>query len=329
MSEPSPPGASGSLSREARIAHANELINRAFCPCDVDVHTRDDRFGVHIDTLSLGAIQVVDFRGSGVLEAHHQLRHVRAQDNEDIWFYLPRSARFLLTSGNERHMLGPAEFGFVGDGRPFSGCVYPGPDNTFAAWLVRIPATLFLPRLPFVDRYRHHPLTLDCAGARVTAGLLDALRSERGAWGGEAALALGESLVNAIVAAGHDAISRAQAHAPARARLARLRLRERVERYILARLGDASLDTRSIARDCGISLRGLHALFDDGTLTVSAWIRHQRLAHSRAMLRNRSADELTIIEIAMACGFNDAAHFAKAYRREFGVAPSEERKRAR
>jgi hypothetical protein len=88
MNEPSSAGSSGPLSRAARIARTNELINRAFCPCDVDVHTADDHFGVDIETIALGTIQVVDFRGSGILEAHHQLRHVRAQKDQDIWFYL-------------------------------------------------------------------------------------------------------------------------------------------------------------------------------------------------------------------------------------------------
>jgi len=327
MSEPLSAGSvADTLSREAQRARAKELVNRFFCRCDVDVHTKDSRFGVDIDVVKLGAVEVLDFRGSGVLEAHRRFRHIRDQGGEDIWFYLPRTARFRLSNGTEAHMLTPAQFGFVSDALPFSGCVYPGPDNTFAAWLVRLPASLFRPRLPVVDRYCHYPLTLDCASARVTAGLLDSLHAERETWSGAAAPLLGETLVHAIVAAGHDAITREDTRTIRRQDASRQRLLERVRQYVFARLGDPALDTLSIARDCGISVRSLHGLFDDTTTTVSAWIRAQRLERCREMLRDRNAAELSITEIAMACGFNDSAHFSKAYRRYFGVTPTADRR---
>ncbi|HMM75149.1 MAG TPA: helix-turn-helix transcriptional regulator [Gammaproteobacteria bacterium] len=66
----------------------------------------------------------------------------------------------------------------------------------------------------------------------------------------------------------------------------------------------------------------LHDLFSDSPMTVSAWIRRQRLERCREVLREPHAQGMSVTEIALACGFKDPAHFCKAYRRHFGIAPT-------
>jgi len=62
-------------------------------------------------------------------------------------------------------------------------------------------------------------------------------------------------------------------------------------------------------------------LFVCNGLSVSDWIRVQRLAHCKDDLANPLLDRKSITEIAFFWGFNDSAHFSRAFRQEFGMSP--------
>ena len=97
---------------------------------------------------------------------------------------------------------------------------------------------------------------------------------------------------------------------------------EKMENTIATPLARAA-----VASAAGITPRHLDCLFAVhlGT-TFSAHYRRLRLDHARNLLRQSA---LSATEIAMACGFSGAAHFARRYRAEFGVTPKAERVRKR
>jgi len=97
---------------------------------------------------------------------------------------------------------------------------------------------------------------------------------------------------------------------------------QRILNYIDAHLTDASLNPPEIARAADLSVRHLHRLFVCKGLSVSDWIRMQRLAHCKDDLANPLFDSKSITEIAFFWGFNDSAHFSRAFRQKFGMSPS-------
>jgi AraC-like DNA-binding protein len=97
----------------------------------------------------------------------------------------------------------------------------------------------------------------------------------------------------------------------------------RVERCIGERLGDPALSPASIARDCGISVRCLHRLFQAEGSTTMQFVKRARLERCREQLPGARARGLTVESIALANGFVDMPHFRRAFREAFGIAPSE------
>jgi len=100
-------------------------------------------------------------------------------------------------------------------------------------------------------------------------------------------------------------------------------LRAEIGRYIRGHLQDPSLGPASIAAAYAISVRTLHALFEDAEVSVSALIRGERLARCLEDLRRPEGGSVT--EIAFRWGFSDAAHFSRVFKREFGLTPSQVR----
>lgn len=107
-----------------------------------------------------------------------------------------------------------------------------------------------------------------------------------------------------------------------------MRYLRQLQDYILAHLQDENLTPTRIAEANHMSPRYVHMLFAQIDVSVSTWIRIQRLERCREDLCSRTYRDTGIAEIAYAWGFNDATHFSRAFKRQFGINPRECRERA-
>lgn len=88
---------------------------------------------------------------------------------------------------------------------------------------------------------------------------------------------------------------------------------------------DTPLSLDQIAEHLGISERQLERLFQENLHTTPK--RHyteMRLERARSLLLQT---EMSVIEVAIACGFGSSGHFTRAYRTAFGITPREQRGR--
>ena len=103
----------------------------------------------------------------------------------------------------------------------------------------------------------------------------------------------------------------------------------RAKRIIRGRMADPDLSPDDVARECGLSLRYLHDLFQDDGRTVREYLQGERLCAARRMLEHAVAGSTTITEICMACGFSSPSVFSTAFRRAFGISPRDVVRRER
>jgi AraC family transcriptional activator of tynA and feaB len=107
---------------------------------------------------------------------------------------------------------------------------------------------------------------------------------------------------------------------------ARAAMRAEIGRYVRTHLQDPALGPASIARAYAMSVRALHALFEDVDASVAGLVRRERLSRCMEDLRRSNGGSVT--DIAFRWGFCDAAHFSRVFKREFGATPSEIRQAA-
>ncbi|MDJ0929403.1 MAG: AraC family transcriptional regulator [Gammaproteobacteria bacterium] len=101
------------------------------------------------------------------------------------------------------------------------------------------------------------------------------------------------------------------------------------ERYIAEHSGDA-LTLADMAAVAGVSERSLQAAFRRfRDTTPMEYLRDCRLEKARRRLKQAAANNESVTNVAMACGFNHLGKFAQIYRARFGEAPSETRRRSR
>ncbi len=105
----------------------------------------------------------------------------------------------------------------------------------------------------------------------------------------------------------------------------RTALRDRADAYIRRNLADAGLSVAGIAAALNCSKRHLHNAFAEETDSLGTHILHCRLDACRRDLEDPRAQHRSIADIALAWGFNNAAHFSRVFRDRYGRAPREYR----
>jgi AraC-like DNA-binding protein len=158
---------------------------------------------------------------------------------------------------------------------------------------------------------------LDESGpARLLARYMNALAQELAALDAAATAAAATAALELLRAAVEPGLPTGRA-------AERTAFRAEIRRYVRAHLQEPGLGPVSIARAFSISVRALHALFEDADASVAVLVRSERLARCLEDLRQPNGGSVT--DIAFRWGFCDAAHFSRVFKREFGATPSDVR----
>ena len=106
-------------------------------------------------------------------------------------------------------------------------------------------------------------------------------------------------------------------------------LRDRLLRAVRNGLCDPDLSPCAVATEHHISVRTLHYAFAAAGTTFVEELMQARLQRARELLADPKLGDLAVIEVAARCGFADPSHFARRFRRRFGLAPLAFRRAAR
>lgn len=102
--------------------------------------------------------------------------------------------------------------------------------------------------------------------------------------------------------------------------------RDTIRRYIEKRLFDPDLSPQKIAAAHRMSVRHLYRLFEDNEISIGDLVRQRRLEKCAEDLANPVLFRRNVTQVAFSWGFNDSAHFSRAFKAEFGMSPREYRR---
>ena len=102
----------------------------------------------------------------------------------------------------------------------------------------------------------------------------------------------------------------------------------RISQTMETLLPDPDLSLRRLAEASGVSPRYIQKLFAAADDTFGHYLRMRRLERCRADLSSPLCARLSISEICFRWGFNDSAHFSRAFRNQYGLSPREHRRAA-
>lgn len=123
-----------------------------------------------------------------------------------------------------------------------------------------------------------------------------------------------------VLTAALSGLSNTQAVIPSKLRMMH---KQRILRFARENLRNHELDANLVAAAVGLSTRYVYELFEDEGQPLMKWIWSGRLDRCRKDLATPALASRSISEIAYYWGFNDVAHFSRAFRQRFGQSPRE------
>jgi AraC-like DNA-binding protein len=189
----------------------------------------------------------------------------------------------------------------------------------FVKRTVIFPRERLLAVCPHLEDVRALPALRESASVRLLVRYLDSLAIELGALDEPGRAVAAEAALELLRAAVAPSV-------PSSRVARRAAMCTEVRRYIRGHLNDSSLGPDSIAVAHAMSVRSLHALFEDREESVCGLIRSERLSRCREDLELPGGG--SVAEIAFRWGFHDPAHFARAFKAHYEVTPSEVRREA-
>lgn len=177
---------------------------------------------------------------------------------------------------------------------------------------LRLPRAAALSRHPQLERLFARVLPADEPGTRILAGALLRLLDEAQRLGELQRAAMMEAMMQMLGVAGPLSALPATAD---------WRIRRALD-FIELNLSVSGLSAEDVALDQRISRRRLDQLMRDAlghSIAQHVWSR--RLERAAADLRDPRRAAMTAAQIAFANGFEDPAHFTRAFKRRFGGTP--------
>ncbi|MGW6688751.1 helix-turn-helix domain-containing protein [Streptomyces sp. NPDC054961] len=258
------------------------------------------------------------------MSARRGAGHIRRADPENYFLFLVHGSPVGLEQNRSNALLRAGDMALFDSSHPLS-CEFLDEGRFSRVSLLRVPRST-LPLSPDrADRLLGTRLATGTVSGALLASYLTGLRThaERSDPAELSRLgSVGLDLCAAYLAVQSGGPGALPAETRRRVLLARIRA------FVDHNLPDLRLGPDTIAAHHHISVRLLHALFRDEPETVAATIRRLRLERSRADLVDPRLGHSRVGEIAARWGFRHPADFSRAFRRAYGMPPSDYRRLA-
>ncbi len=269
-------------------------------------------YGDQVRVGDVGPVRVVESSNTPG-EALRTARDIRVDDPERYALFVQANGSSTGEQAGRSARFEPGDLGLVDLSRPM-WCTY----TRRRAVMVTFPKRLspLRPRELAPLLGRRLPAT---GAAGLVSTLVRALPAHLDADDGAAGARLGSAildLINVGVAAQLDREPAVSHDARRRALLVQCR------GYIEQHLSDVELGPTTVAAAHHISVRYLHRLFEPTGTGVAEFIRRRRLDRCRRDLLDPEQGTCPVAAVGARWGLVDAAHFSRAFKREYGVPPA-------
>jgi AraC-like DNA-binding protein len=192
-------------------------------------------------------------------------------------------------------------------------------DGSFKQTLLVVSASLMRSVMDGVDDMGLVHVAAGHPGTRLLSTIADSVLADTDALTQEACAHLRLSLLHTLAAT----TSQYQPKQREDGRKLQLYHLVRIKSFIRTHLASPQLDVPWIASALRLSVSHMHRIFASETVGVAEFIWQERLETCRRDLEDSGKAGHSLSEIAYSRGFNDAAHFSRAFKRAYGKTPRE------
>ncbi|MGP9791594.1 AraC-like ligand-binding domain-containing protein [Roseinatronobacter sp. NSM] len=301
-----------SVPQNESLSYWVEAVCRTYTALDCEERNRLAPFYGQIDAGMVGEIGVTQVRASAQ-KVRRTRRSIARHDEDKLLFSIQKRGRCTVVQDGRVAALTPGDFALYDTTRPYE-LIF---DAEFAQYVVAVPGHALRPLLKMPERLTARRIPGGSSIGRAVLNAIETVAWNNGDLGYDAQCPMEEAL-RGLLSAGALSLLGAELRKSDTASGAR---RAAIKAYVFQHLRDPALCVGMIAAAQGVDVSTIHRAFDGEDETLSRWIWIQRLENARRDISDPSKSHLTLTEIAFFWGFNDMAHFSRAFKARFDQAP--------
>jgi AraC-like DNA-binding protein len=301
------------VAQRERIAYWTDMICDVYVQLDCDTPAASEFSGrIERDVLAGLELSVVESHAQRVRRTPRQI----AKASEDYMLVsIQESGRGAVCQDGRTAVLTAGDLAVYDSTRPYQ-LLFDGP---FRQCVLMLPGQQLRSHLRHTERLTATSIRGQAGAGHLLRQMVDSVRREMSLLPAGAAHEVADGLLHVLVAALRTL---PEATAPVPAELTAYH-RARIKAYVREHLRDPDLSVAQVSAALRLSPGHLHRVFQGEPLPLAHYIWEQRLEACRRDLANPQLARRSISEIAFDWGFNDAAHFSRAFRERFGMTPRE------
>ncbi|MEZ5702714.1 MAG: helix-turn-helix domain-containing protein [Burkholderiaceae bacterium] len=277
-------------------------------PCDAEF------FG-NIEFSRIGALDLTRLSSSAP-RVRRTLSKIH-QGNEDFCLVqLQQAGRGVVFQDDRIAMVEPGDFVMYDCTRPYE-LIFNEPRHDVV--VVRLPRALMESHVGNLRDLTATTVKGGGAAGNLLLSMVDSLQQDIDRLHPASAMGVSEAITN-IIAAGLRSLPGANARKTSSLSAYHI---ARIKAYVIENLRDPSLSVNSIAQAMKVTPDHLSRLFRGEPMPLSRLIWQQRLDACRRDLSDPRCVTRSVSEIAYSWGFNDATHFSRCFKTQFGCSARE------
>ena len=280
--------------------------------CDAPVDGGSIDGEIRLDTLSTLELSRVTASAQHVKRTPAKI----ARASEDYFLVSIQTAgQGTVLQDGRSAVLRPGDFALYDSTRPYE-LVF---DGNFQQYVLMLPGPALRSQLRDTQALTARPVSGRRGAGHLMIGMIQSLASDIDTLEPVSAAAVAQSVEHILVA---GLCSLRDQEPPSVSHLTAFH-REQIKAFVRERLRDPQLGVAQIAAHLRTSPSTVHRVFAGEPCSVTDWIWAQRLDGVKRDLCDPALAARSVSELAFSWGFNDAAHFSRAFRTRFGCTPSD------
>ncbi len=297
-----------SVEPSQRLAFWTDMVCNTYVQLDCDAAAGAATIEGDISANTLASLQLSTVTATPQRVRRTAAKIARASEDYFLVSIQTRGQGVIVQDGRVAH-LAPGDFALYDSTRPYE-LRFDGP---FQQYVLRLPGPTLRTALRDTPLLTASTVSGQRGAGHLMIGMIQTLAADIGTLAPASAAAVAES-VTQILIAGLSALPAAR-QAPVSHLTAYHR--EQIKACARARLRDPALTVAGIAAQLRLSPSTLHRAWAGEACSIAEWLWAQRLDAARRDLCDPGQSARGVSEIAFSWGFNDAAHFSRAFRARF------------
>jgi len=301
-----------------RFAYWLDMICRIYARLECE-RPADQVFG-QISFNQLGTLGFTEVH-SNVQVVRRTPGMIRDDTRDSCLVHIQRVGRALVRQDGREAQLVPGDFVMYDTTRPYELLFE---ERGHEVIVVRLPRTELQPHVVNLHDLTATTVPGTCAAGNLLLTMIDTLQRDIDRLHPSSAIGVSEGITS-IIAAGLRSLPGANMQRSSQLCAYHV---ARVKAYVMEQLRDPALSIANIAAAMRMSPDHLSRLFRGEPVPLSRWLWQQRLDACRRDLCDPRLAHQSVSEIAFSWGFNDATHFSRSFKEQFGVSPRDWRQQS-